>query len=142
MKKYVKIILTCLGCFCIGFISGLKSCRSNVTPLASTVTVERHQNEVDTEPKIKVEKTQDLVSVAQTVNTERYGTITAETVFQRKDFSYRHCLAVNAFALNSEALLGFEYRYKNLKLHALAGYNYHQRIFSYGLGIGYVIKTW
>lgn len=142
MKKYVKIILTCLGCFCIGFILGLKSCRSNVQPLSSKVIAERNAQEVSSEPKTKVNKTQSLVSVSQTVNTERYGKITTETVFQRKDFDYNHCLAVNAFALNSEVLLGFEYRYKKFKIHTLAGYHYKEQSFSYGLGIGYVIKKW
>lgn len=142
MKKYVKIILTCLGCFCIGFISGLNSCRSNVQPVSSKAAAERNAEEVASRPQVKVSKTPEIVTVSQAVDTVRYGTITSETVFQRKDFAYNHCLAVHAFVLNTEALLGMEYRYKNFKIHALAGYNYHQRIFSYGLGAGYVIKKW
>lgn len=142
MKKYVRIVLTCLSCFCIGFVLGLQSCRSNVTPLASMVTVERHHDEVSAEPEIKVMKTKDIVTVSQAVQTERYGKIVTETVFNRKDFAYNHCLAVNAYVLNTDALLGLEYRYKRFKIHALAGYNYRQSVFSYGLGIGYVIKTW
>lgn len=142
MKQYVKIILTCLSCFCVGFVLGLQGCRSEVKPLASSVTAEKNKNEVDAKPDVKVDKTADFVKVTKAVNTERYGKIVTETVFQRQDFAYTHCLALNAYVLNTDALLGIEYRYKRFKIHALAGYNYRQSVFSYGLGIGYVIKTW
>ncbi|SFB97813.1 hypothetical protein SAMN02745150_01480 [Brevinema andersonii] len=144
MKRILYGIFYSFAMFSLGLITGLKGCSKDViTPLEQTVTVEKFPEEVSSQARVTTKKnTQKNVVVSQTVKTERYGNITTQSLFPRSHFSYNHTLALQAFILNTEFLLGWEYRYKRIQFHSLTGYNYRNQRFVYGFGLGYTLIQW